>query len=60
MNFYDLENDQFSIVKQLTDKIFDNISELEEKNIYELIRGDFNSKFYGFYRIIEEINKNLF
>lgn len=29
MSFYDLEGDEFSIVKQLTDKIFDNITELE-------------------------------
>jgi hypothetical protein len=60
MHFFDIGWEDHNIVKQITDNIYENITELEEKNIYELIKGEYNSKFVGFLRIYEEINKNIF
>jgi hypothetical protein len=60
MEFLDFSGEEFSQVRMITNRIFESVNDLEENSIYELIRGDNNSKYTGFYRIYEEINRNLF
>jgi len=47
-------------VRLITNRIFESVNDLEESSIYDLIKGENNSKFVGFYKIFEEINRNLF
>ena len=47
-------------MRLITNRIFESVNDLEESSIYDLIKGENNSKFVGFYKIFEEINRNLF
>jgi hypothetical protein len=60
MEFFDMNGEEFALVRLITQKLAENITDLEEDSIYEIIRGDFNSKFNGFYRIYEEIHNNVY
>jgi hypothetical protein len=52
-DLFDLEANEFNVLKQVSDRIFANITELEERTIYELIRSDNVGKMPGIYRIYE-------
>jgi hypothetical protein len=60
MDLFDLEPSEFSLLRQMTDRIFGSITELDERTIYELIRADNTGKLPGYFRIYEEINRNIY
>jgi hypothetical protein len=60
MEFFDLTGEEFSQVRMISQRIAEGVTALDENSLYEFIRGEFNSKFNGFFRIYEEINNNLF
>jgi hypothetical protein len=59
-DLFDLEGIEFSILKQITDRIFASVTDLEERTIYDLLKCTNIGKMPGFYKIIEEIRRNIF
>jgi hypothetical protein len=59
-DLFDLDNNEFQVLKQITDRLMNSITELDERNIYELIKSENVGKMPGIYRIYEEICHNLF
>jgi hypothetical protein len=51
MDLFDLDNQEFTLVRQITDRIYASVTELEERTIYELIRAENIGKMPGFYRL---------
>lgn len=60
MDLFDLEPHELSLMRQISDRIFASITELDERTICDLIRADNTGKLPGFFRIYEEINRNIF
>ncbi len=60
MEFQDLSAEEYLHVKLITQRILENIQDLEEDTILEFVRGESNSNFGGFFRIYEEINAHIF
>lgn len=51
MELFDLETHEFSLLKQIADRILANVSELDERTIYELIRGENVGRMPGFMKL---------
>jgi hypothetical protein len=60
MEIIDFKNSDLSKLKLILNKIFDSIVDLDEKSIFELIRGEHVCKYPGYLRLYEEILNNIF
>nr|BAK00111.1 predicted protein [Hordeum vulgare subsp. vulgare] len=60
MDLFELEPSDFSVIKQISDRISAGIIELDERSIYDLIRAKNIGKAPGLQKIYEEIFKNIF
>lgn len=60
MEIIDFKNSDLGRLKLILNKVFDNITDLDEKSVFELIRGDHVCKYPGYARIYEEILSNIF
>lgn len=53
MDLFELEGNEFQVIRQITDRLLASISDLEERTIYDLIRAKNVGKSQGFQRLYE-------
>jgi len=59
MDIFDFDNHDLSVLRMITKRIIENITEFDEHSIFQLISGEYVNRFSGFTKIYEEILKNI-
>lgn len=60
MDILDMDAEEYNNIKIIGEKIIDSLHELEERSIYDFLKGDNISKHHIFTKIYDELLKSIF